>query len=304
MMTQSAVSSRFEVVWSVYRDVMNDAIFDGAEALTFDDLLVVPGWSEVLPSEVDTTTSLAGIELRVPLMSAAMDTVTEAPLAIAIARAGGIGVLHRNFSIEQQVEEVDRVKRAQAGMISSPISLAPSALLSDAEALMARHKISGVPICDPDGRLVGILTNRDIRFCTADEYAKPVTEFMTPAPLVTAPVGTELDAAVAILHKHRIEKLPLVDGDGRLSGLITVKDITKRIENPDSTLDADGRLRVAAAIGVTDTAERTEALEAAGVDMLVLDTAHGHTQGCGQCRSHDQEGLARSSRRWWQRRHP
>ncbi len=279
MMTQSAVSSRFEVVWSVYRDVMNDAIFDGAEALTFDDLLVVPGWSEVLPSEVDTTTSLAGIELRVPLMSAAMDTVTEAPLAIAIARAGGIGVLHRNFSIEQQVEEVDRVKRAQAGMISSPISLAPSALLSDAEALMARHKISGVPICDPDGRLVGILTNRDIRFCTADEYAKPVTEFMTPAPLVTAPVGTELDAAVAILHKHRIEKLPLVDGDGRLSGLITVKDITKRIENPDSTLDADGRLRVAAAIGVTDTAERTEALEAAGVDMLVLDTAHGHTQG-------------------------
>lgn len=258
---------------------MNDEIFAGADALTFDDLLVVPGWSEVLPSEVDTRTSLAGIELRVPLMSAAMDTVTEAPLAIAIARAGGIGVLHRNLSIEEQADEVDRVKRAQAGMISSPISLPPSATLDDAEAIMGRHKISGVPICDPDGRLVGILTNRDIRFCTADEYEKRVTEFMTPAPLVTAPVGTELEAAVAILHKHRIEKLPLVDDGGRLAGLITVKDITKRIENPESTLDDDGRLRVAAAIGVTDTAERTEALEASGVDMLVIDTAHGHTQG-------------------------
>jgi IMP dehydrogenase len=258
---------------------MNDEIFAGAEALTFDDLLVVPGWSEVLPSEVSTTTSLAGIELRVPLMSAAMDTVTEAPLAIAIARAGGIGVLHRNLSISEQADEVDRVKRAQAGMISSPISLPPSATLEDAERLMGRHKISGVPICHPDGQLVGILTNRDVRFCTADEYSKPVTEFMTKAPLVTAPVGTELDAAVAILHKHRIEKLPLVDEDGRLAGLITVKDITKRIENPDSTLDADGRLRVAAAVGVTDTAERTEVLEAAGVDMIVIDTAHGHTQG-------------------------
>ena len=258
---------------------MNDEIFAGAEALTFDDLLVVPGWSEVLPSEVNTTTSLAGIELRVPLMSAAMDTVTEAPLAIAMARAGGIGVLHRNLSISEQADEVDRVKRAQAGMISSPISLPPSATLDDAEKLMARHKISGVPICHPNGELVGILTNRDVRFCTADEYSKPVTEFMTKAPLVTAPVGTELDAAVAILHKHRIEKLPLVDEDGRLAGLITVKDITKRIENPDSTFDADGRLRVAAAVGVTDTAERTEILEAAGVDMIVIDTAHGHTQG-------------------------
>ncbi len=258
---------------------MNDEVLTGTEALTFDDVLVVPGWSEVLPTEVDTTTSIAGIELKVPFMSAAMDTVTESPLAIAIARAGGIGVLHRNLSVEEQADEVDRVKRAQAGMISAPISLPPRATLNDAEALMHRHKISGVPICDPDGRMVGILTNRDIRFCTADQYEQPVTNFMTSEPLVTAPVGTTLEEAVDILHQHRIEKLPLVDGDGRLAGLITVKDITKRIENPNSSLDEDGRLRVAAAVGVTDTAERTEALEAASVDLVVIDTAHGHTQG-------------------------
>ena len=262
-----------------YREVMNDEVLSGAEALTFDDVLVVPGWSEVLPSEVDTTTSIAGIELKVPFMSAAMDTVTEAPLAVAIARAGGIGVLHRNFTVEEQAEEVDRVKRAQAGMISSPIRLPPTATLNDAEALMARHKISGVPICDPTGRMVGILTNRDIRFCTADQYEQPVTDFMTSEPLVTAPVGTGLEQAVEILHKHRIEKLPLVDAEGVLAGLITVKDITKRIEHPNSSLDEDGRLRVAAAVGVTDTAARTEALEAVGVDLLVIDTAHGHTQG-------------------------
>jgi IMP dehydrogenase len=262
-----------------YRGRMNDEIFAGAEALTFDDVLVVPGWSEVLPSEVDTSTSIAGITLKVPLMSAAMDTVTESPLAIALARAGGIGVLHRNLSVAEQADEVDRVKRAQTGMISSPISLPPSASLNDAEALMRRYKISGVPICDPGGRLVGILTNRDIRFCTPAQYSQPVTDFMTSSGLVTAPVGTDLDTAVSILHKHRIEKLPLVDDDGLLKGLITVKDITKRIENPDSTLDDSGRLRVAAAVGVTDTAERAEALSAAGVDMLVIDTAHGHTQG-------------------------
>jgi len=212
-------------------------------------------------------------------MSAAMDTVTESPLAIALARAGGIGVLHRNLSVEEQADEVDRVKRAQTGMISKPISLPPTASLNDAEALMRRYKISGVPICDPGGRLVGILTNRDIRFCTPAQYSQPVTDFMTSSGLVTAPVGTDLDTAVSILHKHRIEKLPLVDDDGLLKGLITVKDITKRIENPDSTLDDSGRLRVAAAVGVTDTAERAEALSAAGVDMLVIDTAHGHTQG-------------------------
>jgi IMP dehydrogenase len=262
-----------------YRGLMNDEVLAGGEALTFDDVLVVPGWGEVLPSEVDTSTSIAGITLKVPLMSAAMDTVTESPLAIALARAGGIGVLHRNLSVEEQADEVDRVKRAQTGMISKPISLPPTASLNDAEALMRRYKISGVPICDPGGRLVGILTNRDIRFCTPAQYSQPVTDFMTSSGLVTAPVGTDLDTAVSILHKHRIEKLPLVDDDGLLKGLITVKDITKRIENPDSTLDDSGRLRVAAAVGVTDTAERAEALSAAGVDMLVIDTAHGHTQG-------------------------
>ena len=262
-----------------YRGLMNDEVLAGGEALTFDDVLVVPGWSEVLPSEVDTSTSIAGITLKVPLMSAAMDTVTESPLAIALARAGGIGVLHRNLSVVEQADEVDRVKRAQTGMISKPISLPPTASLNDAEALMRRYKISGVPICDPGGRLVGILTNRDIRFCTPTQYSQPVTDFMTSSGLVTAPVGTDLDTAVSILHKHRIEKLPLVDDDGLLKGLITVKDITKRIENPDSTLDDSGRLRVAAAVGVTDTAERAEALSAAGVDMLVIDTAHGHTQG-------------------------
>ncbi len=258
---------------------MNDEVLAGAEALTFDDVLVVPGWSEVLPSDVDTKTFVAGIELRVPFMSAAMDTVTESPLAVAIARAGGIGVLHRNFTVEEQAEEVDRVKRAQAGMISAPISLPPTSTLNDAEALMHRHKISGVPICTADGHMVGILTNRDIRFCTPDQYEQPVTDFMTAEPLVTAPVGTTLEEAVEVLHKYRIEKLPLVDDQGKLAGLITVKDITKRIENPDASLDEDGRLRVAAAVGVTDTAVRTEALAAAGVDMVVIDTAHGHTQG-------------------------
>ena len=257
----------------------NEALFDGREALTFDDVLVVPGWSEVLPSEVDTTATLGGIELRVPLLSAAMDTVTEAPLAIALARDGGLGVVHRNLSIDEQALHVARVKRAQSGMITAPISLPPSATLADAESLMNHHRISGVPVTQPDGRLIGILTNRDIRFCGPDEYDRPVTEFMTAEGLVTAPVGTTLDEAVAILHRHRIEKLPLVDDAGVLRGLITVKDIVKRIEKPQATLDDDGRLRVAAAVGVSDTAERTEALADAGVDLLVIDTAHGHTRG-------------------------
>lgn len=262
-----------------YCGAMNDEVLGGPEALTFDDVLVVPGWSEILPHEVDTTASLAGIELRVPIMSAAMDTVTEAPLAIALARAGGIGVLHRNLSVSEQAEQVDIVKRSQAGMITDPISLSPDASLHDAEALMARHKISGVPICEPGMRLKGILTNRDIRFCSPEEYSRPVSDFMTSDNLITAPSGISLDEAVAVLHRHRIEKLPLVDAAGRLTGLITVKDITKRQEHPDASLDSDGALRVAAAVGVTDTAERAEALAAAGVDMLVVDTAHGHTQG-------------------------
>ena len=257
----------------------NKGLFAGSQALTFDDVLVVPGYSEVLPDAVDTTTMLGDIELRVPLMSAAMDTVTEAPLAISMAREGGIGILHRNLSPVEQAEQVDLVKRAQAGMILHPISLTPDATLQDAETLMARHKISGVPICEDNGRLVGILTNRDVRFCTTAEYDRPVTEFMTAENLVTAPIGTTLDDAKAVLHKHRIEKLPLVDENGVLAGLITVKDIDKRIEKPNASLDGQGRLRVGAAIGVSDTAERTELLAAAGVDMLVIDTAHGHTAG-------------------------
>jgi len=257
----------------------NHDLLTGFESLTFDDVLVVPGWSDVLPSEVDTLTSIGDVELRVPLLSAAMDTVTEAPLAISLAREGGIGILHRNLSIEGQAAEVDRVKRAQAGMITAPVSLPPSATLADAEAIMGRHKISGVPIVDDDERLVGILTNRDIRFCTEAEFGRGVTEFMTSENLVTAPVGTSLEEAVVLLHRHRIEKLPLVDGDGRLKGLITVKDITKRIEKPNASTDADGRLRVGAAVGVTDAIDRAEALIPAGVDLIVVDTAHGHTRG-------------------------
>ena len=258
---------------------MNEELFDHFEALTFDDVLVVPGWSEVLPSDVDTTARLGDLTLRVPLMSAAMDTVTEAELAVSLAREGGVGVLHRNLTVEDQAADVDRVKRAQAGMIDAPVSLNPEATLADAEAVMAHHKISGVPICDPDGRLIGILTNRDVRFCGENEYDRPVTDFMTANGLVTAPVGTSLDAATEILHKHRIEKLPLVDDQGRLQGLITVKDIVKRIEKPHATLDERGRLCVGAAVGVTDVAERTEALVDAEVDFLVIDTAHGHTRG-------------------------
>jgi IMP dehydrogenase len=257
----------------------NDKLFDGPEALTFDDVLVVPGWSDVLPSDVDTTSTVAGITLRVPLLSAAMDTVTEAPLAIALAREGGLGVVHRNLPVEDQALHVARVKRAQSGMITAPISLPPTATLAEAEDLMNHHKISGVPISEPGGRLIGILTNRDIRFCGPEEFGRPVTDFMTSEGLVTAPVGTTLDEAVAILHRHRIEKLPLVDDDGCLRGLITVKDIVKRIEKPLATLDEAGRLRVGAAVGVSDTAERTEALAEAGVDLLVIDTAHGHTRG-------------------------
>ncbi|MEL7208795.1 MAG: IMP dehydrogenase, partial [Actinomycetota bacterium] len=207
----------------------NRELFAGFESLTFDDVLVVPGWSEVLPAEVSTTTHIAGIELRLPMLSAAMDTVTEAPLAIALAREGGIGILHRNLSIIDQAEQVDRVKRSQAGMITAPVSLSPQATLADAEVIMSRHSISGVPITDEGERLVGILTNRDIRFCTEAEYDRPVTDFMTAENLVTAPVGTSLEDAVGILHEHRIEKLPLVDGEGRLRGLITVKDINKRM---------------------------------------------------------------------------
>ena len=259
----------------------NDVLFDRFEALTFDDVVVVPGFSETLPDAVDTTaTFAAGITLAIPLVSAAMDKVTESPMAIAMARQGGIGVIHRNLTIEAQAAEVQKVKRSQSGMITDPVTLPPTARLHEAEALMHRFKFSGVPITDEDGRLVGILTNRDIRFCEGPDFDRPVADFMTAESLVTAEVGTTLDAAKAILQRHRIEKLPLVDGDGRLAGLITVKDIQKRQEFPNASRDDAGRLRTAAAVGVgDDLEERVDALMAMGIDAVAIDTAHGHSAG-------------------------
>jgi IMP dehydrogenase len=247
------------------------------EGLTFDDVLLVPAESRVLPNDVSTRTRLTRtIELAIPVVSAAMDTVTEARLAIALAREGGIGIVHRNLSIEDQVAEVDKVKRSEAGMIVEPVTLPPAALVQDALELMAHYKVSGVPITDEDGVLVGILTNRDLRFET--DTQQPVSALMTSRNLVTAPVGTTLAEAEAILHRNKIEKLPVVDADGRLRGLITVKDIQKKIQYPDATKDDRGRLRVGAAVGVgPDAVERAAALVAAGVDVLVVDTAHGHS---------------------------
>ncbi len=257
----------------------NDDFFDRFEALTFDDVVVVPGYSETLPDAVDTSATFAAdIELAVPLVSAAMDKVTEGRMAVAMARHGGIGVIHRNMSIADQAAEVQKVKRSQSGMITDPVTLPPTALLHEAEALMNRFKFSGVPITDPGGRLVGILTNRDIRFCEGTDFDRPVHEFMTSDRLVTAEVGTSLDEAKAILQKHRIEKLPLVDADGVLAGLITVKDIQKRLDFPNASRDSKGRLRCAAAVGVgSDVEERVEALVAMGVDAVSIDTAHGHS---------------------------
>ena len=259
----------------------NDELFDRFEALTFDDVVVVPGYSETLPDAVDTSASFAaGITLTVPLVSAAMDKVTESPMAIAMARQGGIGVIHRNLEIADQAAEVQKVKRSQSGMITDPVTLPPMAPLHEAEALMHQFKFSGVPITDSDGRLVGILTNRDIRFCEGADFERPVSEFMTAERLVTADVGTTLDEAKAILQRHRIEKLPLVDDTGRLSGLITVKDIKKRQEFPNASRDDAGRLRCAAAVGVGDDLERrVDALVAMGVDAVAIDTAHGHSAG-------------------------
>ena len=259
----------------------NDDLFDRFEALTFDDVVVVPGYSEALPDEVDTTaTFAAGITLAIPLVSAAMDKVTEGRMAIAMARNGGIGVIHRNLTIEDQSAEVQKVKRSQSGMITDPVTLHAGAALHEAESLMNRFKFSGVPIIDDDHRLVGILTNRDIRFCEAADYERPLSEFMTSERLVTAPVGTSLDEAKAILQRYRIEKLPLVDDHGRLAGLITVKDIQKRQEFPNASRDDGGRLRCAAAVGVGDDLEaRVEALVHRGVDAVTIDTAHGHSAG-------------------------
>jgi IMP dehydrogenase len=249
------------------------------EGLTFDDVLLVPAESSILPNAVSTATRLSRtIVLEVPVVSAAMDTVTEARLAIGLAREGGIGILHRNLPIELQVEEVDKVKRSEAGMIIEPVTLPPDALVSDALELMERYHISGVPITDQSGTLLGILTNRDLRF--EQDTSQHVSALMTAEGLVTAPVGTTLAEAERLLHRHRIEKLPIVDGDGRIAGLITVKDIQKRVEFPRATKDPQGRLRVGAAVGVgPDALERAQALIAAGADVLVVDTAHGHSRG-------------------------
>ena len=247
------------------------------EALTFDDVLLIPAKSEVLPNMVNLSTRLTRkIRLNIPLMSAAMDTVTESKMAIAMAREGGIGVIHKNMTIERQAEEVQRVKRSENGVINDPFYLSPDNYVYEADALMAKYSISGVPICE-SGRLVGIITNRDMRFMT--DFNVKISTVMTPEDkLVTAPVGTTLEQAKAILQRHRIEKLPLVDGEGRLSGLITIKDIEKSVQYPNSARDAQGRLLCAAAIGVTaDVLDRVDALVHAGVDALVLDSAHGHS---------------------------
>jgi IMP dehydrogenase len=259
----------------------NDELFDRFEALTFDDVVIVPGYSETLPDTVDTAATFAAdIVLAVPLVSAAMDKVTESRMAIAMARQGGIGVIHRNLTIADQAAEVQKVKRSQSGMITDPVTLPRTATLHEAEELMHRFKFSGVPITDHDGRLVGILTNRDIRFCEGADFDRPVSEFMTSEHLRTATVGTTLDEAKAILQRYRIEKLPLVDDDGRLAGLITVKDIQKRQEFPNASRDDGGRLRCAAAVGVgDDLEERVEALAARAVDAVAIDTAHGHSAG-------------------------
>ena len=250
------------------------------EALTFDDVLLTPGYTEVLPAEVDVRARLTDtLDLNIPILSAAMDTVTEARLAIALAREGGMGVIHRNMTIDEQAEEVNKVKRSESGMIVDPITLSPENTLRDAENLMARYRISGVPIT-LNHVLVGILTNRDVRFVEPADYDQPLSNFMTSKGLITAPVGTTLEEAKAMLAKHRIEKLPLVDEQGHLKGLITVKDIQKKRDYPNAAIDKRGRLLCAAAVGVGKDAEtRARALIDAGVDVIAIDTAHGHSKG-------------------------
>ena len=251
------------------------------EGYTFDDVLLVPAESHVLPNDVDMSVKLAkNITLNIPLMSASMDTVTDSKMAIAMARQGGLGVIHKNMSTKQQADEVRKVKRSESGVIIDPFFLTPDHLVSDAEELMGRYRISGVPIVNnmEDRILVGILTNRDLRFVT--DYSIKIDEVMTKDQLVTAPVGTSLKDAEKTLQKHKIEKLPIVDAEGRLSGLITIKDIEKVIEFPNAAKDEHGRLLVAAAVGVTtDTFERAEALLDAGADAIIIDTAHGHSAG-------------------------
>ncbi|MBR5825825.1 MAG: IMP dehydrogenase [Clostridia bacterium] len=248
------------------------------EGLTFDDVLLIPAESDVLPADVSLETQLTkGIRLNIPVMTAAMDTVTESRMAIAIAREGGLGVIHKNMSIEAQVQEVDKVKRSENGIITNPMFLAPDNFVYEAENLMHNYRISGVPICDENGKLVGILTNRDLRFLS--DYNIKISEVMTKDNLVTGGVGTTLEEAKIILMKHKIEKLPLIDDNGLLKGLITIKDIEKSVQYPNSARDAQGRLLCAAALGATaDVLDRATPLAAAGVDAFVLDSAHGHSK--------------------------
>ena len=257
---------------------MTDAVKFAPPALTFDDVLLLPAHSAIMPGDADTTARLSRrITLNVPLVSSAMDTVTEARMAVAMARQGGVGVLHRNLSIEDQAQQVDMVKRSEAGMITNPVTCGPDATVADVESLCARFRISGVPVTAPDGVLLGIVTNRDIRFET--DHGRSVTAVMTAMPLVTAPVGVSREQSLSLLRQHKMEKLPLVDGAGRLRGLITVKDFTKSDEYPHATKDAEGRLVVGAAVGVGEDAKRrAQALAEAGADFLVVDTAHGHAQ--------------------------
>ena len=248
-------------------------------ALTFDDVLLLPAHSAILPSEADTTARLTPrISLRIPLISSAMDTVTESRMAIAMARQGGVGVLHRNMSVEEQAQQADTVKRSEAGMITNPVTCGPEATLADVDELCARYRISGVPVTDDDGILLGIVTNRDIRF--ESDHRRRVAEIMTRMPLVTAPVGVTRPEALRLLSTNKVEKLPLVDATGRLRGLITVKDFTKSEKFPSATKDGEGRLVVGAAVGVGEDAKiRAQALIDAGVDFLVIDSSHGHAQG-------------------------
>ena len=247
-------------------------------ALTFDDVLLLPAESDVIPSEVDTSTRLTrGVRLSMPLVSSAMDTVTEARMAIAMARQGGIGVLHRNLSIDDQAQQADLVKRSEAGMVTNPVTVSPDATVAEVDALCGRYRISGAPVTDPDGTLLGIVTNRDMRWIT--DLTTRVRDIMTPMPLITAPAGVSTVDALALLRQHKVEKLPLVDEKNRLKGLITVKDFTKSEKFPSATKDPKGRLVVGAAIGVGEDAKRrAQALIEAGVDFLVVDTAHGHAQ--------------------------
>src|SRR5689334_19487781 len=247
--------------------------------LTFDDVLLLPAESDVVPSGVDTSTRISrNITLKIPLASAAMDTVTEARMAISMARQGGIGVLHRNLSVEDQARQAETVKRSEAGMVTDPVTCSPDATLAEVDSLCARYRISGVPVTDSNNKLVGIITNRDMRFEL--DHSKRVIEVMTKGPLVTAQVGVSAEAALGLLRRHKVEKLPIVDGAGKLRGLITVKDFVKTEQFPNATKDPDGRLLCGAAIGVGDDAyKRAMSLVDAGVDVLMVDTAHGHSRG-------------------------